>query len=55
MSDIREMGGRELPTKMEMIPAENPEQKTVIIYSNIEFEIPVDEKFFSVQNMKRIK
>ncbi|HCR53307.1 MAG TPA: outer membrane lipoprotein-sorting protein, partial [Cytophagales bacterium] len=34
LSDIREMGGRTLPTRMEMIPADNPKQKTVIEYIN---------------------
>jgi outer membrane lipoprotein-sorting protein len=55
MSDIREIGGRIIPTKMEMIPAENPDQRTVIIYKDIEFEIDIDEKFFSMQNMKRVR
>lgn len=55
MSDIKEMGGRVIPAKMEMIPADNPDQKTVIIYKSIEFDIPIDKNFFSMQNMKRIK
>jgi len=55
MSDIKEMGGRIIPTRMEIIPAENPDQKTVIVYKNIDFEIDIDEKFFSIQNMKRIR
>ena len=55
MSDIKEMGGRVIPTRMEIIPAENPDQKTVIVYQNIDFEIDIDDKFFSIQNMKRIR
>ncbi len=55
MSDIREIGGRILPTRMEMIPADNPKQKTVIIYKNLEFEIDIDSDFFSIQNMKRVR
>lgn len=55
MSDIKEMGGRVIPAKMEMIPAENPDQKTVIEYQSIEFDIDVDKGFFSMQNMKRIR
>ena len=55
LSDIKEMGGRIIPTRMEIIPAENPDQKTVIIYKNIDFEIDIDEKFFSIQNMKRVR
>lgn len=55
LSDIREMGGRTLPTRMEMIPADNPKQKTVIEYINQEFNIGLKEDFFSMQNMKRVR
>ena len=49
------MGGRIIPTKMEMIPAENPDQKTVIIYRDFEYDIDLKEGFFSVQNLKTIR
>ena len=55
LSDIKRMGNRSIPTHMEMIPAENPDQKTVLIYSSMEFDIPIDESFFSIQNLKQIK
>src|SRR5690606_17605844 len=55
MSNIQEMGGRTIPTVMEMIPAENPDQKTVIEYKDIQFNIPIDESFFSIQNMKKLR
>ncbi|MEQ8878487.1 MAG: outer membrane lipoprotein-sorting protein [Cyclobacteriaceae bacterium] len=55
LSDIRNIGGRVIPTKMEMIPAENPDQKTMIIYENMQFDISIDDGFFSIQNMKRIR
>ena len=55
LSDIREMGGRVIPTKMEMIPTENPDQKTVIIYHDFEYDIDLQESFFSVQNLKTIR
>jgi outer membrane lipoprotein-sorting protein len=55
LSDIKQIGGRTIPTRMEMVPAENPDQKTVIIYKDIEFDIDVTAGFFSIQNMKRIR
>ncbi|XOV94508.1 MAG: outer membrane lipoprotein-sorting protein [Bacteroidota bacterium] len=55
LSDIKELGGRVIPSRMEMIPAENPDQKTVIIYEKMEFNINIDDGFFSIQNMKRIR
>jgi len=55
MSNIREMGGRTIPTRMEMVPAEEPGNKTIIEYQSFEFDIPIDEEFFSMQNMKRVR
>ena len=55
MYDIREIGGRTIPTRMEMVPAENPDQKTVIVYRDFEFDVVLDESFFSVQNLKTIR
>ncbi|MCP4457845.1 MAG: outer membrane lipoprotein-sorting protein [Cytophagales bacterium] len=55
MSDIKKMGNLTIPTKMEMIPAENPDQKTILTYSNFEFDIELADSFFSLQNLKRLR
>lgn len=54
-SDIKELGGRMLPAKMEMYPLEDEGNKTVLIYHDMEFDIDISERFFSIQNMKRIQ
>ncbi|MEL7833869.1 outer membrane lipoprotein-sorting protein [Fodinibius sp. Rm-B-1B1-1] len=54
-SEIKEIGGRIIPTRMEMIPLTEKGQKTVMIYQDIEFGIDISENFFSIQNMKRIE
>lgn len=54
-SDITNLGGRELPAKMEMVPADSPDQKTVITYQSIAFNIDIETEFFSIQNMKRLR
>ncbi len=55
LSDVKEMDGRLLPTKLEMIPSEEEDQKTVIVYNNMEFDFPIKDEFFSLQNMKRVR
>jgi outer membrane lipoprotein-sorting protein len=55
LSDIKMMGNRKMPTRLEMIPADKPGQKTIMIFKNIEFDIKIDEAFFSQQNMKKVK
>jgi len=55
LSDIREMGGRVIPARLDMIPAENPEHRTVIHYNDIQFDIGISEDFFSIKKMKLIR
>lgn len=53
--EIKLMGGRLLPTQMEMTPANKPGNKTIIIYKSLVFDQPISDDFFSTQNMKSIK
>ena len=53
--DIMEMGGKIIATTMEIIPEEEPENKTILNYSDLQFDIPVEDRMFSVNYMKRIK
>ena len=47
------MGGRLVPTVMTVEPADDPDEVTVIRYHELEFEIGVDEDFFSLRNLRR--
>lgn len=55
LSDIKKMDDRIIPCRMEMIPAEKKGHRTVMIFENTEFDVPLKEDFFSIQNMKKIK
>jgi outer membrane lipoprotein-sorting protein len=55
LSKIQNMDGRMIPTHLEMIPADEPQNKTVIDYLNMEFDLDLKESFFSQQNMKRVR
>jgi len=54
-SEIKVMDGRTLQTKIELLPADEPGNKTIIIIREIKFNIPLEESFFSQQNMKNIR
>ncbi|WP_138431598.1 outer membrane lipoprotein-sorting protein [Fodinibius saliphilus] len=53
-SQIENMNGRTIPTKMEMIPMDKKNQKTVLLYEDIAFNIDIAERFFSIQNLKNL-
>ncbi|MFZ7113827.1 MAG: outer membrane lipoprotein-sorting protein [Bacteroidota bacterium] len=54
-SDIKMLGGKLIPAKTEMIPADKKGNRTVLLYNSLEFDKPLDESFFSIQNMQRIQ
>jgi len=54
-SEERKMDGRNILTHWEMTPVDKPGNKTMMEYSNIEFNFKVDQSFFSEQNMKRVR
>jgi hypothetical protein len=54
-SDIIIMGGKRLPSNFEIIPEDNPGNKTIVVLKDIIFDKPIEESFFSQQNMKRIR
>jgi len=54
-SNIKNMGGRTVPTRMEMTPADKPGNKTVMIYNNMVFDKPMADNFFTTNNMKTVK
>ncbi len=54
-SDVRVMDGRRIPTRIEIIPADKKNQKTIIAVNSIKFNIPIEESFFSQQNMRRVR
>jgi len=54
-SDVKVMDDRKIPARIEIIPADKDEQKTVVIINKMRFNIDLNESFFSQQNMKRVR
>lgn len=53
--EIEMKGGRKIPTKLTMTPADKPDHRTILKYSELEFNIDIEESFFSKANMKRVR
>jgi outer membrane lipoprotein-sorting protein len=54
-SEIKMMDGRVIPTMLELIPSDEKGNKTIVKIMDIKFNVPIEESFFSQQNMKRIR
>jgi len=54
-TDIGMMGGKKLPRRLEMSPIRKPGHKTVMTYQDLKFDLPVDPKRFTPQQLQQGK
>lgn len=47
------LGGRLVPARMVMQPQDKPQEQTVIVYDDLEFDIPIAADTFSLRNLER--
>ena len=52
-SKIKTMGGRKMPARMTVKPADKPDESTVITYTEMEFDIKLKDDIFSLRNLKK--
>ncbi|MCD4736194.1 MAG: outer membrane lipoprotein-sorting protein [Bacteroidales bacterium] len=53
--DVKDFGDRTLPGRMEIEPVDDPGNKTVLIFSEMKFNMNLEDDFFTQQNMKRVR
>jgi outer membrane lipoprotein-sorting protein len=51
-SEVSEFGGRLVPAVMNMQPADKPGERTTIRYEELEFDIDVEQSFFSLRTLQ---
>jgi outer membrane lipoprotein-sorting protein len=51
--DVRSMGGRTLPARMVLQPADAPSERTVVTYSRMRFDVAIPDATFTLQGLKR--
>ncbi len=53
--DIKEVGGKTIPTVMELTPQNEEGHKTIVRYKDVEFDIPLDDEIFSLRNLQKTR
>jgi outer membrane lipoprotein-sorting protein len=53
--DIKSFGNREIVSRMEIVPADEPGNKTELTITAIVFDVAISDDFFSIQNMKTVR
>ena len=51
---VRRIGGRTLPTVMEVLPTDRPDEYTRLTYETLELDVPVPESLFTPRGLKRV-
>ncbi len=51
--DVQKIGGREIPMAMKVVPSDKPDEYTEITYQQIQFDINIDDSFFSLRNLEK--
>ncbi len=53
--DVKILGGRKIPARQEMQPADKPDQKTILLYNKAQFDFDIPTDFFSQKNMRDLR
>ena len=53
--DVKTLGGRRIPVRQEMQPADKSDHKTVLLLHKAEFDFDIPTSFFSQQNMRNLR
>ncbi len=53
--NIRKVDDRVIPTRMEMVPADKPGNRTILEIGEMKFNRPVNESYFSQQNLRKVR
>jgi hypothetical protein len=52
-SEVGDLGGRRLPRRVRMIPADKPDEFTEMIYEELNFGVELPERTFTLQSLRR--
>ena len=51
-SEVRELGGKLVPCKMTLLPADKPEEFTEVVYEMLEFDVEIPDSTFTLQALR---
>jgi len=51
--EIKQIDGRAIPMRMSLQPEDKPNESTVIVYHDIEFGVPLNDAFCSLQSLEQ--
>ena len=53
LSDVKILGGRRVPSRLVCAPAQRKGQRTTLVYRELEFDLPLEDGFFSYERLQK--
>ena len=53
-SEIKSLDGRRIPTVIEVVPADEPEEVTRVIYVEMDFDAKVESSIFTQRGLRKL-
>lgn len=50
---VKNLGGREIPSRLKVLPKDKPDEFTELVYETMEFGKAIDDSFFSLSSLRR--
>ncbi len=51
---VRRVAGRSIPMRLVVTPADEPDERTVVLYEELQLDVPVDEALFTRRGLRRV-
>ena len=51
--DVQQIDDRIVPMRLTVLPLEKPDEQTILQYRELVFDLPIDETYFSLRNLKK--
>ena len=52
-ADVRPLGGRRLPSRLRMTPADKPGEYTEIVYDGLVFDLELPDDLFTLRSLQQ--
>ena len=53
--DVRELGGRTMPTRWQVQPVQKPQNRTVFVIKQMQFDTPLPAEVFTLGNLQQTR
>lgn len=53
--EVKTLGGRRLPSRIVLTPAETPDQRTEMRYLDVQFDLPLPDDTFSLSRLEQVR